>query len=342
MARQLSQPPPRRLPMRRMVATVCVLLLLVVAWVASRTGQPVVAPVGMAWIPAGEFIMGDATSPDEDAPPHNVAVDGFWMDITEVTNADFAKFTTATNYKTTAEQTPTLEQFPTAKPEALVPFSATFVPKECNGDPRTCSAIWWEALRGACWKHPDGPGSSLVGRENHPAIHISWDDATAYAKWAGKRLPTEAEWERAARGGLDRQPYVWGSQPQGTAGKWFANTFQGRFPAAPTADDGHLKLAPVGSYSANGYGLFDMSGNAWEWCADWYAKDYYRYSPKNNPRGPETGDTDENGHVQRVRRGGSFLCADNYCKRYLAGTRDKNPADTSACHMGFRCVQDAQ
>jgi formylglycine-generating enzyme required for sulfatase activity len=299
-------------------------------------------PEGMVWIPGGTFRMGDATSEDGDAPEHPVAVTGFWMDRTEVTNAQFAEFVKATGYVTVAERTPSAALYPGADPEKLVPGSARFVPKACGGDPRHCAPDWWEYARGACWKHPEGPGSSTAGRENHPVVHIAWTDAAAYAKWAGKRLTTEAEWERAARGGADGKAFVWGDDPPGTGGRYPANTYQGTFPEADAAADGFRGTAPVGSYPPNGYGLYDMSGNVWEWCQDWYAADYYLRSPARNPPGPPIGDPDGHGQPQRVRRGGSFLCADNYCRRYRPGTRDKNPADSSASHTGFRCAKSAE
>jgi formylglycine-generating enzyme required for sulfatase activity len=306
-----------------------------------RREPPGPAPEGVVWVPGGTFWMGDETTEDEDAPVHRVSITGFWMDKTEVTNAAFAKFVEATNYVTISERVPEKEKYPDAKPEMLVPGSAKFVPKVCD-DPKHCNPDWWEYQRGASWRHPDGPGSDLKGKGNHPVVHIAWEDAAAFAKWAGKRLSTEAEWEYAARGGLDRKLYVWGDDPQGTGGRFFANTYQGSFPGADTGADGFRTLAPVGSFPPNGYGLSDMSGNAWEWCADWYQKHYYRYAPERDPPGPAFGDSDEFGHQQRVRRGGSYLCADNYCRRYLAGTRDKNPPDSSACHTGFRCAKSAE
>jgi formylglycine-generating enzyme len=298
-------------------------------------------PTGMVWIPGGTFTMGEPTSQDQDAPRHTVAVQGFWMDRTEVTNDQFAKFIAATNYQTVAERTPSAEQFPGVPAEKLVPFSACFAC--CDVNPNEAGGLppWWAMTPGASWKHPEGPGSSIVGRGDHPVVHVAWEDAAAYAKWAGKRLPTEAEWEFAARGGQDKMTFTWGNDVPGTNGKYFANTFQGKFPASDSAADGFSATAPVGSFPANGYGLVDMSGNAWEWCHDWYAANYYTRSPNQNPQGPEFGDADPgDGQPQRVRRGGSFLCADAYCRRYLPGTRDKNPPDSSANHTGFRCVKD--
>jgi sulfatase modifying factor 1 len=297
-------------------------------------------PEGMVWVPGGPFVMGDATSPDGDAPPHDVAVKGFWMDRTEVTNREFKRFVDETKYVTVSERTPTKEQYPTAPPENLVAGSAVFKLKAITGPLKGAAPVWWEYVKGANWQKPKGPDCTLDTLWDHPAVHIAWDDAAAYAAWAGKRLPTEAEWEFAARGGLDRQPYCWGPQKPGTGGKYYANTFQGDFPRNDLGADGFTGTSPAGTFPPNGYGLVDMSGNAWEWCADWYGKDYYRTSPKENPTGPATGDPEENGTPQRVRRGGSFLCADEYCKRYLPGTRDKNPPDSAANHTGFRCVRD--
>lgn len=300
------------------------------------------APEGMVWIPGGMFWMGDPTSVDKDSPWHRVGVDGFWMDKTEVTNAEFEKFAKAIGYKTVSERVPTKEMYPDADPKNLVAGSAVFKPRKLEAPPLESPPTWWVYVPGADWRHPEGPGSDLKGRENHPVVHIAWEDAAAFAKWAKKRLPTEAEWEFAARGGLEKKPYVWGDDPQGKGGKYLANTFQGTFPEKDTGADGFTRTSPVGTFPANGYGLFDMSGNAWEWCADWYDPEYYADSVKRNPKGPNRPRALDNGQGQRVRRGGSFLCADEYCKRYLPGTRDKNPPDSSANHTGFRCVKDAK
>jgi formylglycine-generating enzyme required for sulfatase activity len=201
--------------------------------------------------------------------------------------------------------------------------------------------VWWKYVAGADWRHPDGPGSSIAGKEKHPVVQIAWEDAIAYAKWAGKRLPTEAEWEHAARGGLNGQPYVWGSE-QMPGGKYEANLWQGSFPNENTGDDGFKTTAPVGSFPPNGYGLYDMAGNVWEWCSDWYRPDYYKSSPTLDPKGPETGfDPDEPNIPKRVVRGGSYLCNDSYCGGYRASARMKAAPDTGMPHTGFRCVKDA-
>jgi formylglycine-generating enzyme len=318
---------------------------------ADENAPPGTAPDGMVWIPGGTFFMGYDASPDRDAPTHAVEVGGFWMDATEVTNAQFRKFVDATGYVTTAERKPNAEDFPGANPADLVPFSAVFRCFECdakecdrlraeklNRDEAAPGPEWWVKSVGASWRQPDGKGSDIASKDDHPVVHISWDDATAYAKWAGKRLPTEAEWERAARGGLERAQFAWGNEPQGKNGKYFANTYQGRFPATVEDRDGFSGLAPVRSYAANGYGLFDMSGNAWEWCQDWYDADYYTISPRRNPTGPD----EPRGAKQRVRRGGSFLCADEYCRRYLPGTRDKGDPQDCAVHTGFRCAKSPE
>jgi formylglycine-generating enzyme required for sulfatase activity len=329
------------------------LLLLasaVVAFVVLSSDRPVgVAPEGMVWVPDGEFWMG-SNSTDGDGkllfpdtvPVHKVHVDGFWMDRTEVTNEQFARFAEATGYKTIAERVPDPKEHPDAKKELLVPFSAVFKPpadktgQEC----RECGICdWWIPVPGANWRHPEGPDSTIKGREKHPVVHIAWDDAVAYAKWASKRLPTEAEWERAARGGLEQKKYYWGDE-RTPGGKWMANIWQGDFPVKNTAEDGFKGTAPVGSFPPNAYGIVDMAGNAWEWCSDWYQPDYYKFSPSDNPQGPkESIDPDGRDEPKRVMRGGSFLCSDQYCIRYMAGARHHGAPDTGLAHFGFRCAK---
>jgi formylglycine-generating enzyme required for sulfatase activity len=300
----------------------------------------------MVRIPGGTFIMGRDDGPADESPVHEVTVKPFLMDKTEVTNAQFAAFVEATRYLTIAEQKPDPKKYPGAPEHRLVPGSAVFYPLEASLNRegwRTPYPPWWRYVPGACWRRPEGPGTDLKGKANYPVVQIAWEDAVAYAKWAGKRLPTEAEWEFAARGGLDRKPYCWGDAAQGEGGKWYANAHQGKFPTEDSGADGFAGVAPVSQFPANGYGLFDMSGNVWEWCSDWYDPDYYRMSPKDNPPGPTSGPPVEGEtQPQRVRRGGSFLCDDTYCRRYLPSARDKNPADSSANHTGFRCVKNVE
>jgi formylglycine-generating enzyme required for sulfatase activity len=302
------------------------------------------APDGMVWIPGGTFWMGSDDGAPDERPRHKVKVNGFWMDKCEVSNAQLARFVEATGYVTNAERPLEGIELNEAASRENVPGSFVFVmPKadEIKGsalgsDPMT----WWKFVPGASWKHPEGPGSDIKGKENHPVVHISWHDAVAYCKWAKKRLPTEAEWEFAARGGLDRKTYCWGDEDR-PDGKPMANTWQGEFPITNTKEDGYLTTAPVGSFPPNGFGLYDMAGNAWEWCADWYDPGYYYISPSTNPKGPPKSPGSAMTTLpSRVRRGGSFLCAENYCRRYLPSARDSNPPSDSACHTGFRCVLD--
>jgi len=302
------------------------------------------APEGMVWIPGGEFWMGAEEFPDAQ-PWHRVSVDGFWMDKTEVTNDQFAKFVKATKYVTVAEQAPRAEDFPGAPPENLVAGSVVFSPPD-HPVKLNNHFQWWNYVKGANWRHPEGPNSTVKDRGNYPVVHISYQDALAYAKWAGKRLPTEAEFEFAQRGGLERKPYAWGDELK-PGGKFMANTFQGHFPDKNTNDDGYERAAPVASFPPNSYGLYDMAGNVWEWTSDWYRHDYYRtlvaQGPvARNPQGPaDSFDPSEPGVKKKVHRGGSFLCTDQYCARYIAGGRGKGEPDTGTNHVGFRLVKSA-
>lgn len=279
-------------------------------------------------------------------PIHRVHVDGFWMDATEVTNRQFAAFVAATQYVTVAEKPPRAEDYPGAPPENLVAGSVVFTPPDVPV-PLDNHFRWWSYIRGASWRHPTGPDSNLEGREDYPVVQIAYDDAVAYAKWAGKRLPTEAEWEFAARGGLDGNPYAWGMEFR-PGGKWMANTWQGQFPVRDLAEDGFGGVAPVGRFPPNGYGLFDVAGNVWEWCSDWYRPDYYAdlagmASVPRNPTGPSSPfDPAEPTERKRIHRGGSFLCTEQYCTRYMIGTRGKGEVTTGSNHVGFRCVQPAK
>jgi len=307
---------------------------------------------GMVWIEGGNFMMGasDNEGSSDEYPEHKVQVNGFWMDETEVTNAQFKKFVGETGYVTTAEKgidwQEMKKQLPPATPKPpdslLAASSLVF---HCSqhvvslNDP----SQWWTWTRGADWKHPQGPGSTIEGKDNFPVVHVSWYDADAYAKWAGKRLPTEAEWEYAARGGKMGQSFPWGNEAVET-GKPKTNTWQGHFPNDNTGWDGFKGSAPVKSFAVNGYGLFDMAGNVWEWCSDWYDGSYYaQLKDKNiiNPNGPlQSNDPMDSGLPKRVLRGGSFMCNASYCKGYRVSSRMKSSPDTGLEHTGFRCVSE--
>ncbi len=320
---------------------------------AGRPSEP--APAGMVWIPGGEFSMGSNVDSEslcslpgvtrDAAPIHRVYVDGFWMDSTEVTNKQFAEFVEATGYVTVAEREPTQEEFPNAPPENLIAGSTVFAPTE-KPVPLDNYFQWWSYIADTNWRHPAGPESSIEGRDNFPVVQIAFEDAQAYATWAGKRLPTEAEWEFAARGGSPGQLYAWGNQLK-VDGKFVANIYQGEFPVngGDTAEDGFVGVAPVAQYPPNGYGLFDVGGNVWEWTSDWYRADYYKTlhdaePVARNPKGPESSfDPAEPMEKKRVHRGGSFLCTDLYCTRYMVGTRGKGEISTASNHVGFRCVK---
>jgi formylglycine-generating enzyme required for sulfatase activity len=317
---------------------------------------PTPAPQGMVWIPGGEFSMGAADAVPGDVvgaeatrdarPIHRVSVDAFWMDRTEVTNDQFAAFVAATGYVTVAERVPRAQDFPGVPRERLAAGSIVFSPP--NGAvPLDNPLQWWAYVKGANWRHPFGPASSVAGRGTVPVVHVAYEDAEAYAKWAGKRLPTEAEWEFAARGGLPGKRYPWGDEFTPHS-QWMANSHQGHFPDHDTHEDRFAGIAPVGQFPPNGYGLVDVAGNVWEWTSDWYRRDYYADlavagSVARNPQGPPTAvDPEEPGAAKRVQRGGSFLCTDQYCSRYMVGTRGKGEVTSGTNHLGFRCIVSAK
>jgi sulfatase modifying factor 1 len=298
----------------------------------------------MVRIAGGTFRMGSNDHYPEEAPAHLVSVGGFSMDILAVTNRDFGKFVAATGYVTLAERPANPEDYPGAKPELLAPSSVVFK-KPPRGTSLESPYQWWVYVRGANWRHPRGPASSIKGLADHPVVHVAYEDAEAYAKWAGKELPTEAEWEFAARGGLDGAEFAWGNEftPDG---RHMANTWQGEFPSQNLYEDGYEWTAPVGSFPANGYGLHDMAGNVWEWTTDWYQEHNQIDSPcctMENPRGAKREESYDPRQPEikiprKVMKGGSYLCAPNYCQRYRPAARMSQPIDTSTCHLGFRCI----
>jgi formylglycine-generating enzyme required for sulfatase activity len=298
----------------------------------------------MAWIPGGTFKMGSDHHYPEEAPAHSVSVRGFWMDRHAVTNEQFRRFVDATGHVTLAERPPDPADYPGADPDMLGAASVVFRKSRRPVDLRD-SRNWWAYVRGANWRHPEGPGSSIKGAAKHPVVQIGFEDAEAYARWAGKALPTEAEWEFAARGGLDGAEFAWGDE-FAPGGKMMANTWQGEFPWKNLRTDGYDGIAPVGSFPANGYGLYDMAGNVWEWTTDWYQNHgniQHACCTIDDPHGGERdGSCDPRMPdiriPRKVMKGGSYLCAPNYCRRYRPAARMAQPIDTATCHLGFRCI----
>ncbi|WP_457767929.1 formylglycine-generating enzyme family protein [Cyanobium sp. ULC084] len=304
----------------------------------------------MVWVPGGSFVMGSDAHYPEEAPAHRVALEGFWIDRSPVTNAQFRKFVKATGHVTVAECPADPAAYPGAVPELLVPSSIVFLPPGGpigTGDPYR----WWQYVAGANWRHPEGPGSSIKQRDHHPVVHVAHADAVAYAAWSGKQLPSEAEWERAAWGGREGAEYAWGDELH-PGGRPVANTFQGDFPHHNSLLDGYAGTSPVGVFPANGYGLFDTIGNVWEWTDSWYGS--HATSAALAAEGAGSGGCcaqaaaareasidpgSQHGNVPRkVVKGGSYLCAPSYCRRYRPAARMAQDIDTSTCHMGFRCI----
>lgn len=317
------------------------------------------APDGMVFIPGGDFTMGSdhAKAWPEERPPHRVTVGPFYMDTTEVTNAQFNAFVEATGYTTIAERPLDWEELKkqvppgTPKPpdDVLQPGSLVFTPP-AESVPLNNPGYWWAWVVGADWAHPEGPASSIEDRMDRPVVHVAWEDAAAFATWAGKRLPTEAEWEFASRGGDENQFFTWGQTPPEDLDTPMANTWQGEFPQSNTATDGYAGSSPVGVFPPNAYGLHDMAGNVWEWCSDWYAVNAYvaraqgaAGQPVDNPRGPaRSWEPGREREPLRAMRGGSFLCHFSYCNRYRPAARQGSAMDTGLSHVGFRCVKDIE
>ncbi|MGY1530980.1 formylglycine-generating enzyme family protein [Luteimonas sp. A649] len=318
---------------------------------AILEAMPVAAPgpcpfPGMVWIPGATFRMGSDHHYPEEAPAHPVKVDGFWMDATPVTNAQFRRFVEATGHVTFCETAPDASDYPGADPSMLIPASVVFVPPT-----HRVSLVnhyqWWQFVPGADWRHPLGPCSSIDGCDDHPVVHVAHVDVEAYVQWVGKQLPSEAEWEWAARGtGADTE-FAWGDE-LAPGGRHLANTWQGEFPWQNLAEDGHVGTSPVGTYPANAHGLSDMIGNVWEWTSDWYSQRHAEPAAKaccipSNPRGGarDASFDPAQPHIRiprKVMKGGSHLCAPNYCQRYRPAARMSQPVDTSTSHLGFRCV----
>ncbi|MCK9563168.1 MAG: formylglycine-generating enzyme family protein [Bacteroidales bacterium] len=320
----------------------CRIALMMVTTLLAACGQNSDDPLppGMVYIPGGSFAMGiDHPMMPEAAPVHTVTVAPFAIDATPVTNRQFADFVRATGYITLAERPLDPADFPGADEALLVPGSIVFDPPS-HPVGLGNELQWWSYVPGASWRHPEGPGSAIDERMDHPVVHITWGDAMAYAEWAGKRLPTEAEWEFAARGGLDGKEFVWGDDPHSDDHQ--ANIFDGHFPHDNHGADGHIATSPVTAFPANGYGLYDMSGNAWEWVSDWYSPTHYRQRVASgvaveNPKGPDQAEAHQG---YKVQKGGSFLCTDQYCARFRPGARGRGDPDSTSNHIGFRLAKD--
>ncbi|AMO24576.1 formylglycine-generating enzyme family protein [Ramlibacter solisilvae] len=315
----------------------------------ERVSSRSVMREGMIWIPGGTFRMGSDVHYPEEAPMHFVRVDGFWIDRTPVTNGQFRRFVEATGYVTFAEKAPDPKDYPGALPHMLKAGSMVFTPPGHPVDLRNF-ANWWDFKFGANWRRPYGPRSSISGLDDHPVVHVAWQDVLAFASWAQKDLPTEAEWEFAARGGLDGAEFAWGDEFT-PGGRHRANTWQGGFPNENLKSDGYERTSPVSAFPPNGYGLHDMIGNVWEWTVDWFSAKHEAQAPSpccaaHDPRGGrEDGSFDpcqpEIRIPRKVLKGGSHLCAPNYCRRYRPAARHAQPVDTSTSHVGFRCVRHA-
>jgi sulfatase modifying factor 1 len=313
---------------------------------AEQIDRPEEGPAGMVFVPRGTFRMGSDHHYPEEAPAHLVTVNDFWIDRAPITNREFRKFINATGYVTFAESAPDPRNYPGALPHMIKAGSLVFAPPKHSVDLQDWSQ-WWIFKFGANWRRPYGPRSSISGMDDHPVVHVANRDAEAYAQWAGKELPSEAEWEFAARGGLDGAEFAWGHEftPDG---KQMANTWQGAFPHQNLRSDGFERTSPVTAFSPNGYGLYDMIGNVWEWTADWYSPQHRADAVKTccipqNPRGGVENESYDRGVPEskiprKVLKGGSHLCAPNYCRRYRPAARHAQPIDTSACHVGFRCI----
>jgi formylglycine-generating enzyme required for sulfatase activity len=299
---------------------------------------PAVGPdkAGMVLIKGGAFQMGARPMHDEEGPPRTIKVGDFWMDATEVTNGDFARFVKATGYVTQAERPLDPRAYPGVTGKDLEPSAIVFVGSEENVE--AGPGAWWQVVRGADWRHPQGPDTSIQGLDHLPVVQIGWEDAMAYAKWLGRDLPTEAEWEYAAQGGKPSTRFVWGDEPLNDA-KPQANVWQGTFPGFDTGGDGYkAQIAPVGCFPGNGFGLHDMAGNVWEWTRDWYRPNLDPDDPNGGPSGDLAMDPGDPGVRKHVIKGGSYLCAPNYCFRYRPAAREAGPTDTGESHIGFRTV----